>query len=470
MIWHEIAASVPGRTNKDCRKRWYGKTASEVEKGAWTALEDERLLNAVTRHGTKWSVVAPEVRTRTGDQCSKRWSYTVNPDIDRSAWTPKEVFISRHGLFRWLQPNVWKQDELLLDGVIKYGRNWQQIKSIYFPRRTSLGSKNRYHLLRRRSDGARSYSKSQTALVSDTAPATVHAPEKYLRTEESDSFDSDDEIDEDMSEENDNISAQMSAPEDQVSKFGRGAGLEVQPNSRGLKAGISNSVSGDRRGIAPTSGSWAKLADPNNPATQVIPDSGMDFLDYTNATSNLKRTQRLFRQPGILASFPPTPQSAFGEHANCTAQNTDGFASNFSHDAGAGYQWDDQYPYGTGMVFANEPRMLGLGPSFSNNNPSIESSSSAAASPFSSEIAAAITPAATPTSSAAASQLPPFQPRPSYAHTRTAHLSTSDLPSARDQTTSDNTQRFTIEVVCFKDALGPIMRAVTDLSLSVVFK
>lgn len=69
-------------------------------------MEDERLLNAVKQYGTRWSVVAPEVRTRTGDQCSKRWSYTVNPDIDRSGWTPKEVFMLRRGLLRLLQPNI----------------------------------------------------------------------------------------------------------------------------------------------------------------------------------------------------------------------------------------------------------------------------------------------------------------------------------------------------------------------------
>lgn len=91
LIWREIATHVPGRTNKDCRKRWYGKTATKVKKGPWTSLEDSRLFNAVKQHGTKWSVVAREVESRTGDQCSKRWSYTLNPDIDRSAWTPMEV-------------------------------------------------------------------------------------------------------------------------------------------------------------------------------------------------------------------------------------------------------------------------------------------------------------------------------------------------------------------------------------------
>ncbi|KAL3434405.1 hypothetical protein BDV09DRAFT_185921 [Aspergillus tetrazonus] len=120
--WHEIAAFLPGRTNKDCRKRWYGTAGAKVKKGPWTEAEDARLRKAIERHGTKWAVVASVVGTRLPDQCSKRWSHAINPDIDRSPWTPQE----RHGHY------------------------WQQIVSLYFPGRTSLAAKNRYHILQRR--------------------------------------------------------------------------------------------------------------------------------------------------------------------------------------------------------------------------------------------------------------------------------------------------------------------------------
>ncbi|KAL4768456.1 hypothetical protein BDW60DRAFT_219706 [Aspergillus nidulans var. acristatus] len=120
--WHEIAAFLPGRTNKDCRKRWYGTAGAKVKKGPWTEAEDARLRKAIERHGTKWAVVASVVGTRLPDQCSKRWSHAINPDIDRSPWTPQE----------------------------KHGHYWQQIVSLYFPGRTSLAAKNRYHILQRR--------------------------------------------------------------------------------------------------------------------------------------------------------------------------------------------------------------------------------------------------------------------------------------------------------------------------------
>ncbi|KAL4748257.1 hypothetical protein BDW72DRAFT_205775 [Aspergillus terricola var. indicus] len=120
--WHDIAAFLPGRTNKDCRKRWYGTAGAKVKKGPWTEAEDIRLRKAIERHGTKWAVVASVVGTRLPDQCSKRWSHAINPDIDRSPWTPQE----------------------------KHGHYWQQIVSLYFPGRTSLAAKNRYHILQRR--------------------------------------------------------------------------------------------------------------------------------------------------------------------------------------------------------------------------------------------------------------------------------------------------------------------------------
>ncbi|KAL6233251.1 hypothetical protein BDW75DRAFT_242217 [Aspergillus navahoensis] len=129
--WHDIAAFLPGRTNKDCRKRWYGTAGAKVKKGPWTEAEDARLRKAIERHGTKWAVVASVVGTRLPDQCSKRWSQAINPDIDHSPWTPQE-------------------DELLVQYVKKHGHYWQQIVSLYFPGRTSLAAKNRFHILQRR--------------------------------------------------------------------------------------------------------------------------------------------------------------------------------------------------------------------------------------------------------------------------------------------------------------------------------
>ncbi|KAL8919932.1 MAG: hypothetical protein Q9172_004725 [Xanthocarpia lactea] len=50
--WNAIAAKLPGRTNKDCRKRWH-KTEPNIRKGAWTAAEHIRLQEAVESFGLK---------------------------------------------------------------------------------------------------------------------------------------------------------------------------------------------------------------------------------------------------------------------------------------------------------------------------------------------------------------------------------------------------------------------------------
>lgn len=54
--WCAVAAKLPGRTNKDCRKRWLNSVAEGLKKGQWARSEDEQLFRGVERHGTKWTV------------------------------------------------------------------------------------------------------------------------------------------------------------------------------------------------------------------------------------------------------------------------------------------------------------------------------------------------------------------------------------------------------------------------------
>ncbi|KAF9445715.1 hypothetical protein P691DRAFT_784869 [Macrolepiota fuliginosa MF-IS2] len=128
--WHAISEHVPNRTNKDCRKRWFAKMASDVVKGGWAPEEDERLVKGIERYGTRWSLVASVVQTRNSDQCAKRWTDTLNPAIDRTTWTPEA-------------------DESLLQAVNEHGKVWTKIVKIYFPGRTGLSAKNRYNSITR---------------------------------------------------------------------------------------------------------------------------------------------------------------------------------------------------------------------------------------------------------------------------------------------------------------------------------
>lgn len=159
--WHSIARHVPGRTNKDCRKRWCATMASIVSKGGWSSEEDRKLLDAVEKHGTKWSVVASLVETRNSGQCAKRWQDTLNPAIDRSAWSSEE-------------------DAKLLEAVEKMGTCWTTIVKSHFPGRTALAAKNRYSHLNRSSSSKRSSSPSGSTVSSITSeePSTPADPQE----------------------------------------------------------------------------------------------------------------------------------------------------------------------------------------------------------------------------------------------------------------------------------------------------
>lgn len=114
--WNQIAPKLPGRTNKDCRKRW-SKVRENVKKGAWSSAEDERLQSAVERFGYRWTIVAESVGTRHADQCAKRWHHSLNPTLDHSEWSPED-------------------DERLLAVVDVYGRNWTTVRETTFPFRS----------------------------------------------------------------------------------------------------------------------------------------------------------------------------------------------------------------------------------------------------------------------------------------------------------------------------------------------
>lgn len=51
--WDVIAASLPRRSKKECRKRWHHTMMEAVRKCQWKPEEDERLLGAAQKSGEK---------------------------------------------------------------------------------------------------------------------------------------------------------------------------------------------------------------------------------------------------------------------------------------------------------------------------------------------------------------------------------------------------------------------------------
>ncbi|KZT26955.1 hypothetical protein NEOLEDRAFT_1061658 [Neolentinus lepideus HHB14362 ss-1] len=63
--WLEVASSIPGRSNEQCRDRWSERLNPKVAKGKWTEEEGGKLMEAVARVGEKWKEVSECLNGRT---------------------------------------------------------------------------------------------------------------------------------------------------------------------------------------------------------------------------------------------------------------------------------------------------------------------------------------------------------------------------------------------------------------------
>lgn len=62
--WDVIARSLPGRNNRDVRKRWTNVLKNTYNRGPWTATEDEKLRNAVNQYDTRYKKLEPKMSIR----------------------------------------------------------------------------------------------------------------------------------------------------------------------------------------------------------------------------------------------------------------------------------------------------------------------------------------------------------------------------------------------------------------------
>ncbi|KAL1021401.1 hypothetical protein UPYG_G00012820 [Umbra pygmaea] len=89
--WKTIASFLPGRTESQCMHRYMKALNPDLIKGTWTKEEDDKVIELVTKYGTKqWAIVARHLKGRLGKQCRERWHNHLNPDVKKSLWTPEE--------------------------------------------------------------------------------------------------------------------------------------------------------------------------------------------------------------------------------------------------------------------------------------------------------------------------------------------------------------------------------------------
>jgi hypothetical protein len=139
--WGKIAALVPGRTKSQCHSKWYGVLKPSIDQaneraGKWTADEDSKLKDAAQKHGGKsWNAIAALIPGRTKTQCSSRWHTALNPSIAPTAGSTG----------KWTPD----EDSKLKDAVQTHGgKNWVAI-SATVPGRTKLQCNNRWQILQR---------------------------------------------------------------------------------------------------------------------------------------------------------------------------------------------------------------------------------------------------------------------------------------------------------------------------------
>lgn len=102
-----------------------------VSKSKWNQNEDELLIAAVEKYGTKnWKLVSTMVPNRNGKQCRERWNSHIDPTLSNTKWSSTEDF-------------------RLLELQHKYGNRWSYI-SLFLPGRSGNSIKNRYLFLVRK--------------------------------------------------------------------------------------------------------------------------------------------------------------------------------------------------------------------------------------------------------------------------------------------------------------------------------
>ncbi|PPQ92695.1 hypothetical protein CVT25_014002 [Psilocybe cyanescens] len=163
--WKKVAYSIPGRTNKACRKRWLHSLQPNVKKTAWTPSEDKMLVDLFETYGPKWSAIARQIPGRTDDACSKRYREALDPSLKKDQWTHEE-------------------DVLLMDTFNRIGGKWGKVGQEL--QRSGLGCRNRWRLLERKKASSRANQNMSPAhaITIREMPVTVEEPFPIIQSQE----------------------------------------------------------------------------------------------------------------------------------------------------------------------------------------------------------------------------------------------------------------------------------------------
>ncbi|GAB9468224.1 hypothetical protein Gpo141_00005544 [Globisporangium polare] len=125
--WKSIAEEVPGRNHTQCLQRWTKVLAPGLVKGHWRPDEDELLKELVAEGRKNWGQVATRIPGRTSKQCRERWYNHLDPSIVRGEYSAEE-------------------DRIILEAQARLGNRWSAIAAM-LPGRTEDAVKIRWKSL-----------------------------------------------------------------------------------------------------------------------------------------------------------------------------------------------------------------------------------------------------------------------------------------------------------------------------------
>jgi len=184
--WKSIAQKIPGRTNKDCRKRFHNAVGRSLKKVGYTNVDYDINLTKFRVLGPTRRILCSRLKLQSlglpGRWLQRRWRRGVltvcfHPLLPQWGWmcngtwllTMSEClvqetffrYIARHANFellsecakRWqhcLDPKLdhssWAEEEniRLLNAVKTYGTPWKYIQTHLFPERSANNVKNQW--------------------------------------------------------------------------------------------------------------------------------------------------------------------------------------------------------------------------------------------------------------------------------------------------------------------------------------
>lgn len=71
--WMKIAESMPGRSAKQCRDRYFNYLSEPQKKEPWIKEEDDKLLSLLSIIGPKWVEISKHLPGRSGNNVKNRW-------------------------------------------------------------------------------------------------------------------------------------------------------------------------------------------------------------------------------------------------------------------------------------------------------------------------------------------------------------------------------------------------------------